>query len=62
MGPHLPHCVVLDRNFPKEEVDEVSVVEGLDKVGLCVIQKNTNNTNNEKQIKDEDLSAHSRPS
>lgn len=32
---YLPHGVVLYRNFSEEEVDIVSIIQCLDKVGLC---------------------------
>lgn len=32
---YLSHCVILHSNFPKKEVDKVSIIDCLDKVGLC---------------------------
>lgn len=36
---YLSHCVVLHSNFPKEEIDEVSIIDCLDKVRLCRKQR-----------------------
>lgn len=33
-APYLPHAVVLHGDFPKEEVDEVAVIDRLDKIRL----------------------------
>ncbi len=32
--PYLPHAVVLHGDFPKEEVDELAVIDGLDEMRL----------------------------
>lgn len=32
---YLSHCVVLHGNFPEEEVDEVAIIDRLNKVWLC---------------------------
>lgn len=33
-APYLPHAVVLHGDFPKEEVDELAVIDRLDKIRL----------------------------